>query len=249
MIPVINPENISLNVLPPSKHSELREDGTTFTFFRFIQWFKGIQGNAVRLYGIFSDFVYGSTVAYWNNATTYAKGRKVMTSFGVYESQESNAATFPVGSSKWLYVAPNLGIQERIRFKASRIVLEMALNRQFRKELSDNGFVGFRQPTSYSGTGQLPLSDIYISALPPEYVSFAFSSATQSLGGINTVSSTNGLATISIIGAASSYKFQINIPVSVYASINSNATIAEKIVRNFVDRYCAVGIEYEIATY
>jgi hypothetical protein len=240
---IINQENIALNVLPPSKRYNIV---TGVVFDKWIAWFKGLASQMVWLHDIYKLYTDGSySYPYWS-AGIYNKGDRVNSVYGVYESTEDANSNIPTGSG-WMKLTPSfIGSSERVLYSGMRIRLEYALNKQFGNELVINGYSGFKQPVSYSGSGQLPLSDIYITASPPAYVSFAFSNSSQIEGGISTVSSINGIANVTINTIASSYQFKIYIPAPVYLSIGPEA---EKIIRGFVDRYIMIGVGYSIIQY
>jgi len=239
---IINQENIALNILPPSKRVNVV---TGSVLNKWIGWIKGIASQMVWLHTIFSDYTEGSDYPYWV-AGTYNKGDRVNSIYGAYECLEDGNSNIPTGEG-WMRLTPSIiGSSERLLYTGMRIKLEYALNKVFSNELALNGYSGFKQPVTYSGTGQLPLSDIYITTSLPVYVSFAFSNATQSLGGISQVSLTNGICNSTINTIASSYVFIIHIPSSVYSLIGSEA---ENIIRGFVDKYVMAGIQYSITQY
>ena len=244
---VVNPQNISLNVLPPTKRISPK-DGSILN--GWIALFKNIASQMVYVNEIFKRYQNGSEYPYYSFSTAYVVGDRVKNEFGVFECIASNTGVSTTNYTYWnLIISSFIGANERVLYTGKRIVLEYALNRYFGGELMANSFAGFRQPTSYSATGQLPLSDIYISALPIVDVSFGIGDVSQNLGSIGDISLNYGICDDTIVGVASSYMFQINIPVNVFASINSDLPTAEKIVRNFVDKYCLIGVGYNVVTY
>lgn len=242
-IPSNNPETTALNVLPFSKRVSLV---TGLVLKRWISWFKGISGEAVRQNKIFTDYINGSIYNFWNIAVTYNKGQRVNTKFGTFEALESNVGVFPQGSDKWMLLNKFIiGSIERTRFNGTRIVLEKALNHQFQKELSDNGLTGFKQPTSYSGTGQLPLSDIYITTVTVVLSSFV--SFTDNGSDSFTINSgSNYSFTDETYSVDTTYNYNIHVPVSVSLTIGIEY---DKIIRNFVDLYNMTGTQYTIILY
>jgi len=246
-IPRINQQNIALNMLPPSKRVNI---STLESYPKWKQWFIGLASQMVWLHSVCKSYIYGSANLYYNDVIYYNVGDRVNTVFGVFECIISNYGVSVTNSFYWYKITPNfIGVSERVLYQKSRIVLEYALNRQFGYQLSQNGFSGFRQPESYSSTGQLPLSDIYISSSSPASVSIVMYQNRRVSNTLYDHSSGYFMFGSLILTAASSYQFTVNIPSSVYGSIDSNPVTAEAIVRQFVDKYCLIGVGYSINTY
>lgn len=239
-VPELNQEDLALEILPPSKRANITT-GEPYPYW--IALFKGISTIAIFIYNVFKKYMYGGVFVNWSSVTTYNKGDRVKDQFGVYESLKDSNLANPTSDETFWYkiLSTHIGAYERVNYNYQRIVLEYALNRRFDST--------FRQPTSYSGTGQLPLSDIYIESVTPDYYSIL---GFDNLHPENSIYSipTGFFAFDGLISTVSSfYQFSVNIPSSVYALIDSNPVVAEKIVRNFVDKYRLVGVQYIIIIY
>lgn len=208
---------------------------------KWIIFAKALVSQVKRLYVLFVYFMTGSVDAgYWSVATTYAKGELVRTVDGVYESLEAgNIGNAVTDTTYWLKVLGSfIGVNERVRYNSQKIVFEYALNRYFGTT--------FRQPTSYTGTGTLPLSDIYITTVAPVYVSFVSYGAEPLTSAVYKDRTIDFVFGDEVYLSASTYKFIIHIPAAVYSALGSTA---EQIVRSFADRYRILGTTYTIQTY
>lgn len=236
--PLIDFNQTAVNLLPPSKRKPF-----------WIAWIQGISSQAVRLNWIFYKFMYGNDASYWDGATSYSLDDEVTFNYKVYKSlTSSNLNNNPESSSfNWELIASTfIGTIERFQYNSQKIVMEYALNRYFQKQLTDNGFVGFIQPNS--PTTPTP-SDIYITNISPAWTSFvSFTTVTNSSASYTNRASAASFTNTTFTGATS-YQFAVNIPSTVYSSINSDPLIAESVVRGFLDKLVPSGIFYSIITY
>lgn len=238
--PNINQEYIAVSMLPPSKRVSVK---TGLKLNKWIAMIKGISAANIWLYDIFYKFMNGSSYVTFSLLDTYNKGDRVQNSLGVYESLTSGNIGNPLtDTNNWYKLLNNfIGANIRATFNFQRIVLEKGLNLEFN--------CTFRQPTSYSGTGQLPLSDIYITEDNLTQFSIVCYPAITNTNSLFLTPSGYYSFDSLRLGVASTYKFVVNIPVAKYTDIDANSTIAEKIVRTFVDRYRFIGVQYRIQTY
>lgn len=208
---------------------------------KWILWAKGLVYPLFWRMGLFVQYQNGTMVSNYSGAVTYDIGGQVKFNYAVWESLvNGNTGNIPDASSDyWIKVNDSfIGISESSRYGGGKLNLEWALNRYFQTT--------FRQPDS--DVSPTP-SEIYITNTAPVYVSIAVGAASQELDTVSTVSGMTGIATDSIIGSATSYNFTVHIPAGVYAAINTDAAIAETIVRQFLDNYVVSGIQYIIVTY
>ncbi len=139
----------------------------------------------------------------------------------------------------WYKIAPYyVGAQERCQYSSQKMVMEYALNRIFRTE--------YRNPTSITTGGYLPLSDIYITTVAFQNASWGVGTEGQIFGSVGTKPGIYGWGTTSTTLADTTYQFIINIPVSLSVALG---TSYEKIIRNFVDGINMIGTTYTISTY
>lgn len=238
MTPNVDINMLTIQNLPPNK--------------RLPKWISFIQSLAAPLswlMGIFNQYKNGGVLAFYDAVLTYAKGERVIYNYRVYESLvSSNTGNTPdTTTGYWLLVNNSfIGIYERSLFRANKLVFERALNRYFREELTLHGYIGFRQPNSaFTPTP----SDIYIETLAPTGLSIL---GLETIHPESTIrSSVTGYWAFDglVVAATSTYQFTIYIPTLVYGSINSDSTIADKIIRNFADKYRVSGTNYLIQTY
>lgn len=146
----------------------------------------------------------------------------------VYECIKQGTTNDPTNTTDWRLIQENfIGVDERIKYNGQKIVLEWALNTEF------DGV--FRQPATGLN------SDIYISNI-------AASLAGYRIGQTETGGSSTG-QTISSDSIGGTYpfvqinNFQINFKASLFALTN------DKAVRNFVNKYIPISLNYVIVTY
>jgi len=224
-------------------------------------------GNAVQYgystYESLIDVNFGNTPGFipaYSPAATYAIGNCVTynqvnyqctATIGTPESFTS-AHWAPLIATPWvLRCASFIGATERASYTGNCIVLTAALNRQFGTT--------FRQPPwpapyggsgTWGGGGTGDGSDIYITNEEPIITSFVSSltEATTSDVYLNGTGDT-GVFDISVYNTGSTYNFIVNIPAAVYASINSNPTIANSIINGFLTPIVPAGITWSINPY
>jgi len=175
---------------------------------------------------LFTSYKTGATASNYASGV-YNKYATVIYNKAVYYSLEDGNTDFPTSSS-WIKIQDNfLGVDERAKLNGQRIVLEFALNQQF------NGT--FRPPGSSS------LSDIYLTNLPAVVSGFI-------VGETETFSSSSGQTTSADkVGLRYPFvrinNFQVNFLSSLYAFTNEQA------VRDFINLYIPISLNYTIVTY
>lgn len=221
-VPSVDYNNLLENQLPPNRRLP-----------RFIALAKGFANYVIYLYSYFVDYMNGTTANNYDAGVTYSAGSKVVYAYKVYESiQDSNTGNAPDGSPLyWMEMLPYFrGANERVKYQASKIVFEYALNRYFQ--------TNFAQPPS--------VSDIYIGDLTPSYPTFLVGLTSDESDFVGTTGSTGYVTLSEEYVTASSYRFVINVPTSLYSSLGAEA---ETIIRNFADKYAICGTTYTIVQY
>lgn len=178
---------------------------------------------------VLGGFKYGST------APTYSPGAytlydQVKYGKSIYECLVNGTTNDPTNATDWRLIQENfIGVDERIKYNGQKIVLEWALNLQF------DGI--FRQPATGLN------SDIYITNIAASLSGFRIG---QTEAGAD-VSSIGQTTSSDSIGGSYPFiqinNFQINFPVALYAATNESA------VRNFVDKYIPISLNYTIVTF
>lgn len=216
---------------------------------KFIAWTQGLLSQMTRLNFIFDSFRDGSVATYFDPLVSYSLNQDVIYLYKVYKSLSGgNLGNTPdISPDEWQLVQDIfIGAEERCRYTSGKLCLEWALNRYFYKELDDNGFPGFVQPDDPITPTD---SSIFISYIDVEFPSFLVGIDESESSYIGSDGSTGWVTLSEDFTAESSYRFSVNIPALVYASINSNSDIADTIIKEFLGKYLAVGIFYDIVTY
>jgi hypothetical protein len=198
---------------------------------RELAWVKALLLPLQYLHDIlFHSYKVGSTAPQYAGGA-YAKGDRVVYFFSVYEALTGTSA-LPTVASDWVKIQENfIGVDERVKYNGTTIVLEAALNKWFNTQ--------FRQP---------PLqSDIYLITNQIPFNSFV-------VGGVETKSSDVFLTTSSEyltddLTSSSETNLDVNIPLGVFNALASTNAQRESIVRAFVNKYITAGITYKVVTY
>jgi hypothetical protein len=192
--------------------------------------FKGIE----RTHHSFLDFKRGADISsnwvLWFSTTFFYGDRIIYFNSGeVYECVVTSTSSEPTTSTDWVKVSDSfIGNDEIQLYNGSKISLEYALNRRF--------YTQFYQPPTQS--------DIYISTINTNPLVFVIgANASNSSIVYSNISSefvinSNTFTTVN--------DFTIFIPTSLDAVLGTDA---EKIIRDFVDRYITFGLKYLIQTY
>lgn len=178
---------------------------------------------------VLGSFKLGSTATAYSPGA-YALYDQVKYGKSIYECTADGTTNDPTNTNDWRLIQPNfIGVDERIKYNGQKIVLEWALNTEF------DGV--FRQPVTGIN------SDIYIENIPASLAGFRIG---EDESGTD-VSSIGQTTSSDSIGGTYPFvqinNFQINFPVALYALTNESA------VRNFVDKYIPVSLNYIIVTY
>lgn len=215
-------------LLPPNKRKTIM-----IAFFKVLakplQWLRDL---------LFDTYADGFTGNIYSAVTTYNKGDRVRyIDRKVYECLENSVTGVapPTDTDKWLEIQDLwIGLRERGKYNAQRMVLEYALNKWF-----DTTFA-YAPSTSdiYIVNNTLALSAFWISdsdSASPSYCAAADLYSDFWIGDADYDPNTD--------------HFTIYIPVAVYNALSSDPASRETIVRAFVDRYNTTGITYNVTTY
>lgn len=210
-------------LLPPDKRGVYTK-ALVKSLLSPMQWLRDLWLGSYRI---------GSSAAPYIATTVYIKGDRVVYKYAVYESLLSGTLNIdPLDTAHWVKVQDNfIGVEERIKYNGSVIMLTWALNKYF-------GTV-FRQPNN--------VSDIYLQMHNKPTSVFVV--------GADEVDSSVVYANTSSEFVVNAYSFgsyanmTIWFPVAVYDALDSDPANRDKIVRNFADLYVVAGIIYNINTY
>lgn len=103
-----------------------------------MSWFRVILTPIKYLKDLFKKCCEGVDYADYDNATTYARGERVIwEDYAVYEARVSTIGVQPTGaalsSTNWLKVLDDfIGLDESVRYTGQLIVFEYAINRRFK---------------------------------------------------------------------------------------------------------------------
>ena len=187
----------------------------------------------------------------FNPSATYTLGMYVLYGSAYYVCNVSSttgsfvAADWGLAASApWMQVNNSfIGAKERAGYNSQYLTLTWALNRYFQTT--------FRQPpypAPYGG-GSL-FSAIYITNEEPAFTSFlSFTTEALTSNVYTTGTGTDVVLTTYVNDIGSTFIFTINIPSAVYTAINSNPTIANSIINQFITPLIPAGITWTIATY
>lgn len=233
MLPIIDINKTAINLMPPNKRTPN---------YKARQW--GLISGLKQLYDKFKVYVLGAEAFYpiWDNASAYPLGSIVIDRFQTYIAITSTTGTEPnTDPTNWAIYDPLpsfIGTNERMLYTPSKIVLEYALNHYFKQQLTYYGYDGFLQP---------PLtSSIYIQNVENIYTTFKVGKTVGDK--VATTFSGAFVTETEIFGTATTYQFNINIPLDVYNYLGTS-DIADTIIRNFADNYVISGVRYNIRTY
>lgn len=199
---------------------------------KWLHWVWSLVSPLQWLYdAVFTTYRTGSADADYS-AGTYSKGDRVKYLNAVYESLEDSNTDAPT-TTKWVMITPNfIGTDDRILFNGQKIIYEYALNTWF-------------------GTTFDPLpgaSDIYITTNAIVTGNFRTGETEARSSSIGVLASSEPIGE-GDVAAVAGFNFTINIPTAVYSALDADAANRDKIVRNFADRYCPVGLNYDINPY
>jgi len=236
-IPRIDFYNFAVNMLPFGQRKP-----------KWIIFTKALLSQIQRLYGIFRGYTNGESLEMYNPSFPYVKGSKVQYNFKTWESLVDDNLGFAPSSSPAAWILRNnnfIGTTERSKYNGRYLELTYALNRNFSTV--------FRQPpypAPYDyGLGGGTWSDIYITNEAPVYTSFIVGIDEASSSDTFTGTSTGYVFTIGILSGASSYKFIVNIPITVYNAQGATDSIRNSIFNSFIALYAVSGTTWELITY
>jgi hypothetical protein len=184
------------------------------------------------MFGTYKD---GDTSVDWDVLTAYVVGDKVKyTDKSIYQCWVANTGNVPTDNNYWFKIQDKfVGIEPRMKYASNVLLFEWALNEWF-------------GTTFVNTTGA---SDIYITQLYNHDTTFW-------IGYVENESSPVTYNEVDTFGyiqytdlVATTYEFQINVPVAIWTALDSNLTNRDLIIRSFANTYVFAGINYKIVTY
>lgn len=171
---------------------------------------------------LFDSYKVGSTAPKWTPGT-YNQYDQVVYNKIVYSSLSNNNTATPTNSTFWEKIQDSfLGVDQRVLFNGSKLIVEYALNNQF-------GTI-FRQPPNQS--------DIYITNIAAVAIGFLIGNTKGTyVGKTKSSSYVNSSQTFKQIN-----NFTINIPTAAYALTSESA------IRDFLT-FIPTSINYTITPY
>jgi hypothetical protein len=210
----------SPELLPPDKRVE-PNISLVQALFKPIQWLRDL---------MFTSYKSGSEASTYSPGT-YDKYDQVIYGKKVYSSLKDSNTDLPTVTTSWEIIQSNfVGVEERVRYNAQKIVFEWALNRWFSTT--------FRQPPN--------TSDIYITNVIPPVSVFRVGGDESNSSQVFTKHSSEFIINSYSFNAISN--FTIHVPLAVYNALG-DASNREGIFRSFADKYVAAGLSYSISTY
>jgi hypothetical protein len=195
---------------------------------KFLAWIYVIVKPVQKLWQlVFEDYAVGSAYLDYSNVTTYSLGDKVRwDDKSIYELITSaSLGNNPTDTINWVKINDLfIGVNERIKYSAQKLLFEYALNRFFITSgiYIQNNFINastnFVMSTTSESSSVIPLN----SAHQIDYMN------------LNPVYVTD------------IYDYTIFVPAVFYASLGVNA---EGIVRTFADKYNLAGMQYNVDTF
>ncbi len=184
---------------------------------------KPLQWARDMIFGIFKE---GNTVPPYSPGS-YNTYDQVKYNKAIYESLIDSNTDLPTTSNWFLVVENFIGTDERQKYNGQKLVLEYALNKEF------DGV--FRQPVTAIN------SDIYLTKLAPVLAGFRIGETEAGSSNVGADTSSDS------IGGTYPFvqlnNFQINIPTALFSATNDAA------IRNFVDKYIPISLNYLIVQY
>lgn len=186
---------------------------------------------------LFADWKTGSSYSDYDNLNTYQFGDKVrFTDNYIYEATYLNTnglpQTFssitPLNTNYWTLINTNfIGADERITYNSQIIILEHSLNKWFRNELATDQI--------FINTNEI-INTVFQMANNGR-----FSSRMSNVGGTTWM----GIAPTYTV----QYNFTVNVPLTLFNSLGTDAINRENAIRAFVDKYNLAGLRYNVTTY
>ena len=159
----------------------------------------------------------------------FTKGDVIKYSKGIYVCIQTFTYSGTIDLTKFNKLQDNfLGVEERIKYNAQKILFEYALN------------TWFNAPNTIFITNNfLQAETVFL---------MGNSGETSSVMPNNSIYSTNymGNAPTYIVNA---YDYTINVPIVIFNTLGNTTTNKENTIRQFADKYNLAGMNYNIITY
>lgn len=185
----------------------------------------------------------GSSYPVFNGATDYAIYGTVQygrASYWCIETPPTGLYPLPTDPTYWYKILDDyIGLDERSKYSAQKVMLEYALNRRFSPLTITPPF------------GPTPVS-IYIqnNQINTPRILWCAPKSTNTLSWIAPKSSTRlWYTTYGSPTLTAQYNFTIYVPAAIYAAIDPTPLQADYLISQEVDRYNTAGIKYNIQSY
>lgn len=172
----------------------------------------------------------------------YAIFSQVLYDKGVYECIADGTTEEPSNASAWRLIQSNfIGLDERMFFNGTALLLECALNKWFDTT--------FRQPDTIKPAPDYytPKSDIYLLTNELNNPVFRSAISEQDSSSVGLYTSTEAVG--NDYNFTNQYGLTILIPVGVFNALGSTDKQRTATVRLFADKYVTAGVFYNIVTY
>lgn len=179
----------------------------------------------------FLEFINGSNYLAWDILNIYAVGDRVKYGESIYEALQASAGETPYNNTDyWLLINKDfVGCDARVKFNSQKIVFEYVLNLYLNTTPTT-------LPLIYTTRNTMDVNGFYLGV-----------DGVSELGELGKDNNQDDyLGTSYTLGQ---YAMTIYVPLALYTSLASTANDRESRVRNIADRYCPVGINYNVNTY
>ena len=214
----LNIDPIIVEQLPPDKRYP-----TTIELHKALM--KGLQWAHDLLFG--SYYIGSSAPEY--SAGSYNYLDQVIYNKQVYSSLIGSNTDAPTVAASWELIQDNfIGVKERILYCGTKLVLEYALNKEFR--------TSFRQPPA--------TSDIYLTNLPATKTGFLVGETEPYCSSVGQTTSSDPIGP----GIPFTYlhNFEIHIPSALATALGATY---QQTISNFVRLYIPASLNFLIVTY
>lgn len=177
---------------------------------------------------ILGNYADGSPYPIYSNASAYTTNDRVVWSGRtVYESISGSTGINPTMVNSWNKILDNyIGVRERCKYNAQKILFEFALNRNF-------------QCSGIYIDNNTTVDDGFIIGLTPDFSTAVSLSDVPSAGGYIGLGYT----------ANTQNNYTIYVPTVVFTGLGTTTLQSENTVRSFADNYNLAGMIYNVLPY
>jgi len=180
---------------------------------------------------LFDAYAKGSSAALWQDIA-YSKGDRVVYNTAVYENISAvtiSSGILPTDTIHWFKILDTfVGINERVRYNAQKILFEYALNKYFRVTVT---------PFIYIQNNAIKSKNFILYTTEPN---------ASVLVTTPSAASTFLYPTFTL---TPQFNFTIYVPTALWTTLGSSDTIRDAVVRAQADKYNVYGMIYNILPY